>query len=132
MSGVTRERGVNGEWLYHDYPTAQVTGTIHTATLTGSEIARYNETYPYINFIADTVTATLTYKTYNGAETVYTETILNGGDGTYINNIPRAADARYSYTPNGWSRMIDGTPDVNATKTVYADRTVYAAYDAEG
>ena len=132
MSGVTRERGQNGEWLYHDYPTAQVTGTIHTATLTGSEIARYNETYPYINFIADTVTAILTYKTYNGAETVYTETILNGGDGTYINNIPRAADARYSYTPNGWSRMIDGTPDVNATKTVYADRTVYAAYDAEG
>ena len=79
MQGVSRERGPNGEWLYHDYDTAQVSGEIHTTNLTGAEIAEYNARYPYIRVTADHTTSVLTYKTYDGATTITTETILDGG-----------------------------------------------------
>ena len=132
MRGVSREKNASGEWMYHDYDTAQVSGTIHTASLTGSQIASYNQRYPYLTITADHTTSILTYKTYDGSSTLYTETIYDGGNGTKENTTTRPADKRYTYTPNGWSKVANGNPDANALVNVVADRTVYAAYDAEG
>lgn len=111
---------------------AQVSGTIHTSELTGSQIVEFNARYPYITFTADTITAIITYKTFDGASVIDTETVLNGGDGTKVNSTSRAdsADGHYSYTPNGWSLEMDGESDPDALKNVTADRTVYASYTA--
>lgn len=111
---------------------AQVSGTIHTESLTGSQIASYNTRYPYLTITADHTTSILTYMTYNGSSVITTETIYDGSDGTVVNTTARAADSHYTYTPNGWSRVPNGSPDATALVNIIADRTVYAAYNAEG
>lgn len=112
-----------------DHAYASVSGTIHTDTLTGAEIASFRARgYNLINFTADTLTTTLTYKTWDGVSTIATETIVNGGNGTRTNNTSRTSTAQYNYTPNGWSLEIDGDPDPDALVAVTEDRTVYAAY----
>lgn len=108
--------------------TAQVSGTIHTAELTGEQIAAIKERYPYLTLTADRISATLTYKAYDGSSTIATETVYNGGDGTKTNSTSRSSDAQYTYTPDGWATAPNGNKDANALKNVTADRTVYAAY----
>lgn len=112
--------------------TAQISGTIHTDELSGSQISAFTARYPHISFIADTITAIITYKTWDGASVITTESFLNGGNGTKTNSTQRAdsSDGHYAYTPNGWSREIDGATDPTALNNVTADRTVYAAYTA--
>lgn len=107
---------------------AQVSGEIHTSSLTGAQIASYNARYPYLKVTADHTSAVLTYKTYDGASVLFTETVLDGGNGTKVNTTARIADAQYSYTPDGWATEANGNKDANALVNVVADRTVYAAY----
>lgn len=110
--------------------TAQVSGEIHTASLTGAEIASFNQRYPYVRVTADHTSAVLTYKTYDGATTLFTETVLDGGNGTKVNTTARTSTAQYSYTPDGWATEPNGSKDVNALVNIVADRTVYASYIA--
>lgn len=130
MQGVTREKNANGEWIYHDYDTAQVSGEIHTSTLTGSQIASFNERYPYIRVSADTVTSVLTYKTWDGSSTIGTVNYVNGTAQGSSPAIPaRTSTAQYDFTGIGWSLDTDDdTNDASALVNVMADRTVYAAY----
>ena len=107
---------------------AQVSGTIHTSSLTGSQIANFNQRYPYLNVIADHTSAILTYKTYDGSSVIDTETVLDGGNGTKTNSTARTATAQYTFTPDGWATTKGGAKDADALKNVTADRTVYAAY----
>ena len=44
--------------------TAQVSGEIHTGSLTGAEIAEFNARYPYVRVTADHTSSLLKY--YNG------------------------------------------------------------------
>lgn len=102
-------------------------------TVTGAWMAAMRARgYTDVNIHYNHVVSTLTYMTYDGSQLVETETISDGGNGTKTNNIPRSADARYTYTPNGWSRVPNGSPDANAIVSIVEDRTVYAAYDAVG
>lgn len=130
MSGVSREKDASGNWLYYDYDTAQVSGTIHTSALTGAQIASYNERYPYLRVTADHVTSYLTYKSWDGATTLKTVTCLDGvPQDTAPSNPSRTSTAQYNYTFVGWSLETDAsTADSSATTNVLADRTVYAAY----
>ena len=127
-AGFSREKGSNGEWIYHEHPTAQVSGRIHTSSLTGNQIASYNSRYPYLSIVADHTTSTLTYKTWDGSATIETETIIDGGNGTKTNSTARTSDAQYDYTPDGWSSTQGGDKEANVLNNVVADRTVYAAY----
>lgn len=112
---------------------AQVAGSIHTDSLTGAQIAAYNERYPYISVTATHVTSYLYYYNYDGTQLLYTETIMDGGDGVYAGQPTRPSTAQYTFTFAGWSKyMNQTTADPNATKNVVADRNVYAAYTAEG
>lgn len=108
--------------------TAQVSGTIHTSELTGAEIAELRTRYPYITISADHTTSQLRY--YNGETLLRTETILDGGNGSYTGSTPtRAQDAHYTYSFAGWSKDTDdNTVDSDALINVVADRNVYAAY----
>ena len=129
MRGVTRERSASGEWLYHDYEKAQVSGVIHTSALTGAQIASYNARYPYITVQADHVTSYLYYYNYDGSELLHTETILDGADGVWTGTPSRTSTAQYSFTFVGWSTSQDAqAAGANARKAVVADRNVYAAY----
>ena len=113
--------------------TAQVSGTIHTSSLTGSQIASYNERYPYLTVTADHTTSYLYYYNYDGTSLLYTETIADGGDGAYAGQPSRASTAANTYTFVGWNRNTNQySADATATQNVVADRNVYAAYTATG
>lgn len=108
--------------------TAQVSGTIHTGTLTGAQIAAVRERYPYLTLTADHTSAVLTYKTFDGSSVIGSEDVLDGGNGTLTNSTARAQDAQYTYSPDGWATEPNGNKNADALKNVTADRTVYAAY----
>lgn len=132
MRGVSREKNSSGEWMYHDYDTAQVSGTIHTSSLTGAEIASFNARYPYITIVADHVTSYLTYASYDGATTYKVVTCLDGvPQESAPTNPTRESTAQYSYTFVGWSKSQNSsTAESDAQTAVLADRTIYAAYTA--
>lgn len=112
--------------------TAQVSGTIHTSSLTGAQIASFNERYPYLTVKADYAESVLTYMSYDGASTIKTVVCLNGVPQEAAPSVPTRAnssDGHYSYTGIGWNTEMDSqTADPSAIKDVIADRTVYAAY----
>ena len=105
-----------------------VSGTIHTDSLTGSQIAAYRARYPYLNVTADHTSAQLRF--YNGNTLLTTVTVLDGGNGSYSGNTPtKTADAQYTYSFAGWSKDADdNTVDANALTAVTGDRNVYACY----
>ena len=132
MRGVSREKDASGNWIYYDYDTAQVSGTIHTEALTGEEIAEFNARYPYIRVIADYVTSYLTFKSYDGETTIKTVVCYNGvpqESAPAVPSRPNSSDGHYSYTGLGWNTTYDQqTADPSALVDVIADRTVYPAY----
>ena len=109
-----------------------VNGTIRTGAVTGDELAAIQERYPYLNVAYTSITSTLTYMNYDGTETLHTETITGGGNGTWNGTSDRPYDEDYSYTFAGWSRKKGGgLPQANARDNVTASRTVYAAFITE-
>lgn len=111
-------------------PKAQVIGYIHVPSATGAEVAALKAQYPYVDVRADHLSATITYKTWDGASVIDTETVYDGADGTKVNSTARTSTAQYDYTPNGWSLTSDGTSDPDALVNVTEDRIVYASYTA--
>ena len=134
MRGVTRERGTNGDWMYHDHDTAQVSGKIHTGSLTGSEIAAFNARYPYIKVTADHTTSYIYYHNWEeDSAIIHTETVMDGGDGSWDGSTTHAATPANTFTFIGWSRNARATSaDANAQKGIVADRHLYAAYRLTG
>ena len=111
--------------------TAQLSGTIHTAALTGNQVAGYNARYPHITISADHVASYLYYKTWDGSETLKTVTCIDGvpQDTTPPTGPARAATDRFRYTFVGWNTTQDASTDESGyLDDVIADRTVYAAY----
>ena len=115
----------------NNVPTAQVSGTIHTSTLTAEQLEDFNERYPYVTVAADHTSAQLKYYNYDGTQLIQNETVLDGGNGAYTGQPTRPQTAQYTYTFVGWSTQKNATSaEANATKNVTADRSVYAAYTA--
>lgn len=108
--------------------TAQVSGVISgLGTITGEWLAQMQARYPNVSIQYQHINSKLYY--YNGNTLVNTETITDGGDGTYNTAQTKASTAQYTYTFVGWSKQQDSEiADPNATKSVTADRSVYAAY----
>ena len=79
-----------------------------------------------------TVSHTLNYYNYDGSSLLNSETVVDGGNGTYSGTPSRASTAQYTYTFVGWSTSMNATSaDANATKNITADKNVYAAYITE-
>ena len=73
---------------------------------------------------------TLRYWNYNGTELLHTESVEVGGDGTWNGTSSRASTTEHSYIFLGWNTSMNASvADPNATKTLTADRDVYAAFE---
>lgn len=116
--------------LGRNVPNAVVSGTIRgLGTITGAWLAEAQSRYPSITYVYEHVNSVLTYKTWDGSETLQTQNITDGGNGSYTGQPTREQTAQYTFTFNGWSTQQDASVnEPNATKAVYADRTVYASY----
>lgn len=128
IATLNKMRGLDEQGNNMD--TAQVSGTIHTASLTGERLAYYHEHYPYLNVTADHVSSVLTYKTWDGSSTVATVTCLDGVPQQSAPSVPsRSQTAQYTFTAVGWNKQMDAsTNDPSAIQNVTADTIVYAAY----
>lgn len=109
---------------------AQMGGTIHVESLTGAQLAQMLAKYPNINVTYEHITSYLYYYNYDGSQLLYTESIYDGGDGTYTGKPTRPSTAQYTYAFAGWSKKPNGAADATAQKAVSADRNIYAAYTA--
>ena len=109
---------------------AVVAGTITgLGTITGEWLAQMNARYPNVNITYEHITSKLYY--YNGETLYYTETITDGGNGTYSGTPTKSATAQYTYAFAGWSKdSDDNTVDADARTAVTADRNIYACYTA--
>lgn len=107
---------------------AQVSGTIHVANITGTELAEMQSRYPYIRVTYDHITSKLYYYNFDGSELIYTEEIRDGGNGTYTGKPSRPSTPQYTFTFAGWSKTTNGSANTEALIGVTADRKVYAAY----
>ena len=110
---------------------AYVSGTIHTSSLTGAEVAEFEGRYPYLRILADHTTSYRTYADYDGTELKKVACIDGVPQEAAPTGITKAnsADGHYSYTFVGWSKSMNATTaDADALDNVLADRTVYAAF----
>lgn len=110
---------------------AQVSGTISVDTVTGAQLAEIAGKYPDIRVAYQHVTSNLYFYNEDGSTLLYTQAIVDGGDGTYSGSTPtKTSTAQYSYSFAGWSKKPGGTADSTALQAVTADRSVYAAFTA--
>lgn len=131
MKGVTRIRNAKGEWDYTEEDKAQVSGRIHTDSLTGAEIAEFESRYQYIDVVADHTTSQIFYHNWEADSAVIAyETVVDGVDATNApTGVTHDSTAQYTFTFLGWSRTPEATVvDPNALTNVTADRHVYAVY----
>lgn len=110
---------------------AQVSGTISVDTVTGAQLAEIAGKYPDIRVAYQHVTSNLYFYNEDGSTLLYTQAIVDGGDGTYSGSTPtKASTAQYTYSFVGWSKKPGGTADSTALQAVTANRSVYAAFTA--
>lgn len=108
---------------------AQVSGTISVDTVTGAQLAEIAGKYPDIRVAYEHITSNLYFYTDDGSTLLYTQAIVDGGNGTYSGSTPsKASTAQYTFSFAGWSRKPGGTADSTALQAVTADRSVYAAF----
>ena len=113
--------------------TAQVLGTIHVEYVTGAELVQFAERYPNITVTYDHITSNLYYYDFEGETLIHTETIVDGGDGTYDGEPSKEPTAANTYEFIGWSKKTGSVSvDADALLNVTADRRVYAAYKITG
>lgn len=110
---------------------AQVSGTISVDTVTGAQLAEIAGKYPDIHVAYQHVTSNLYFYNEDGSKLLYTQAIVDGGNGTYSGSTPtKTSTAQYTYNFAGWAKKPGGTADSTALQAVTADRSVYAAFTA--
>ena len=110
---------------------AQVSGSISVDTVTGAQLAEIAGKYPDIRVAYEHITSNLYFYSEDGSTLLYTQAIVDGGNGTYSGSTPtKTSTAQYTYSFSGWSRKPGGTADSTALQAVTADRSVYAAFAA--
>lgn len=110
---------------------AQVSGSISVDTVTGAQLAEITSKYPDIRVAYQHVTSNLYFYNEDGSKLLYTQAIVDGGNGAYSGSTPtKTSTAQYTYSFAGWSKKPGGAADSTALQAITADRSVYAAFTA--
>ena len=112
--------------------TAQVFGSVHVPAATGAEMAALEGRYSDVTVTYDSLVSYLKYYDFYGTTLLHTETIQNGGNGTWNETPTKPSDtAQYTFGQfAGWSLTPESdTIDSQAKRHVTADRNIYAAFD---
>ena len=109
-----------------------ISGTIHTDSLTGAQIASYQARYPYLTVAADHTTS---YRRFMAADntTVYqTVTCIDGVAQSAAPSVPsKSSTAQYNYTGVGWNTSQNqSTANYDHGAVTLGDMTYYPAYTA--
>ena len=104
-----------------------ISGEIHTSSLTGAEIAEFNQKYPYLRVTANHISCKVRFLNADGS-LMYEETVLDGADATYNGTPSKPSTAQYTFTFAGWSKEDDNTVDADAKQHIIMDRTLYPCY----
>lgn len=118
------------------YAYPYISGTVHIPTLTGSELQKIKECYPYLNITYDTLTANVIFMNEDGTEELHRATVINGGecaDPVEAGIIPiptKEHTAQYYYTWGGWSSTAGGSPEEGILDNIILDKVVYVAFVA--
>ena len=107
--------------------TAQVYGSIHVPSITGTVLAHARARYPDITITYDHVSATITYLDNDGTQ-LGTETVLDGAAPTHVPSLTNKEDSQYYYTFLGWGSSAGGSVDPDIFSDTTTDKTVYAIY----
>ena len=110
---------------------AQVYGTIHVPTVTGSVVASANRRYPDITIDYDHITAVIYYYSDDGLSFLGSETITDGANAQMSLTHEKASTSEYTYSFAGWAASPNAeTADPDILVNVRADRNVYEVYAA--
>ena len=107
--------------------TAQVYGSIHVPSVTGTILSHAGERYPDITITYDHVSAVITYRDNDGT-VLGTETVYDGAAPTQAPDLTTKEDSRYNYTFLGWGSSAEGSVDSHIFDDTELDLTVYAIY----
>ena len=111
--------------------TAQVYGTIHVPTVTGSVVASANRRYPDITIAYDHITAVIYYYSDDGLSFLGSETITDGANAQLSLTHTKEPTSEYTYSFAGWAAQAgaqEADPDILVN--VRADKNVYEVYAA--
>lgn len=129
MKGVTRDRNSNGEWSYHVYDQAQVSGTIHVPSLSTDQMRTLQSRYSNIRFEADNWTYRVRF--YDGDTLLHTEQVAAGSNATdpvAAGTIPtpeKASVGRQGYTYSGWDGALTNVQSDLDLHTVFTETYAY-------
>lgn len=118
----------------HPYP--YISGTVHIPTLTGTELQKIKECYPYLNITYDTLTANVIFMSEDGKQELYRTMVINGGEcvdpveAGIISMPTKESTAQHYYTWAGWSSTAGGSPEGGILDNIILDKVVYVAFVA--
>ena len=130
MKGITRQKNSAGEWMYHNFDKAQVSGVIRIQSLTGAQVADLEARYPELDVIANHTTSYRYYKNYDGTVDIGTVRCIDGVPESAAPAVPsRTSTTQYSYAPLGWDSDMDSyNSNYNHNAITKGDTVWYAAY----
>ena len=130
MKGVTRDKNANGEWIYHDFDQAQVSGTIHLPAMSTDQMRALKARYTNINFTADAWTYRVRF--YDGTTLLHTEQVAageNAADPVTAGTIAaptKPSVGRLGYIYTGWD---DELSNITEDKDLHANYSESYAYE---
>lgn len=108
---------------------AQISGTIHIDALKESELNALQARYPTITIDYKNLASYLYFYNEDGSELLYTDKVLDGGNGMYVGLQPtKESTVQYEYSFIGWSKTPGGSVDNDALAAVTDDRNLYAVF----
>ena len=106
----------------------QISGTIHTGSITSTQLAQFRTQYPDIAITYDSISYVVEF--YNGDTLLQSSYVIAGQNAVFTGTNPtkeQTEDYRYTYV--GWSTTKDSeTADTNPLVNIQSDKKFYAAF----
>lgn len=106
----------------------QISGTIHTGSITSTQLATFRTQYPDITITYDFISYVVEF--YNGDTLLQSSYVIAGQNAVFSGTNPtkeQTDDYRYTYV--GWSTTKDSeTADANPLVNIQSDKKFYAAF----